>query len=223
LHVAAIIDAFVETPGEFRRDGLRRNTLVGNHFQDEKHIHGRLRTFHLVHRNFGDEVSLAFFLHQTGINFSSLPYGRQEFPGHFLEQCLGYLNRVFDSGNLHLAKIFAARRHECGNVGLAAWLADVGGHIESEKIRGFHERLDCAQVDVVGIDEIFALETQGRHGGIRFAAHVRRVRMNINMLAIRLVPHRADIQSGFIGLHDGAQLRLALARETIANAETVFS
>ena len=109
-----------------------------------------------------------------------------------------------------------------GNVGFLARVADEGGYVEGEKICGFDERPDRGQVDVIGIDEIFAREAQRRHRGVRFAAHVRRVRMNVNVLAVRLVPHRSDVQSGFLGLHDGAQLRLALMRETVADAKGIF-
>src|SRR5262249_40389791 len=55
LDIADVIDAFIETAGEFRRDGLDGNTGVGNGGENQEQLGGSLRRIGFVHGNFGHE------------------------------------------------------------------------------------------------------------------------------------------------------------------------
>src|ERR1019366_9113024 len=58
-HIAHVIDALIEAPGELGGDGLYRNLLVGDGGQDDQQFRRGLRRIGLVHRNLGDELAAA--------------------------------------------------------------------------------------------------------------------------------------------------------------------
>jgi len=57
---------------------------------------------------------------------------------------------------------------------------------------------------------------------IRLGANVGRRRADNRMLAVRLVPHRRNVDTGLLRLNNSLQLRPALMTESVANPERVL-
>src|ERR1041384_3599096 len=66
-NVTNIIDAFIKSAAKLRRDGLRRNVLVGNRGQNNQKLRRSLWAICLVHRDFGDEQSFALYRSNVSI------------------------------------------------------------------------------------------------------------------------------------------------------------
>src|SRR5882724_5481425 len=61
-HIAGIVDTLVEAAGEFRRNGLQRNTFIRKNRENHQQFRRRLRSISFIHRDFSDEIPCAFNL-----------------------------------------------------------------------------------------------------------------------------------------------------------------
>ena len=78
--------------------------------------------------------------------------------------------------------------------GLAASIdADPLGHVQSEEIARFQERVDRLEIDVVGVDEVRAGPTASPHGAVGLAPDVGRAAADDRVLAVRLVPDGSNV------------------------------
>ena len=101
-------------------------------------------------------------------------------------------------------------------------LADRIGHVDGVEIAGGEEAVHGFEADVVGVHVIGLLPAQFAHRGVGGRPHAGRRGADGGVLAVRLVPDRDDLGALFGGQHAGAQLRLGLVREPVADADRVF-
>ncbi len=123
---------------------------------------------------------------------------------------------------MQLPQVFFTRGDKRIYLPLAALLTNKGGHIEREKVRYIHIFGYRIQVDMVSIHKVKALEAERFHRLISLLAGISRFCAYIDMLPVRLVPDRADLQPLFICFHDSSQLSFSLMRETVTHTNTVF-
>jgi hypothetical protein len=92
----------------------------------------------------------------------------------------------------------------------------------SMKNRWRYKPVHGLQIDVIGIHMIGRGPTQLPDCGIRGRANRARVGTDKHVFPVRLVPHRNHITTLILGQDTGAQLRLGLMRETVADTNGVF-
>ena len=202
--VADVVDAFVETPGEFGGDGLERDFFVGQRREDDKQLGGRLRLIGFIHRNFGDEITVAFKLGDVAIDFSGFLHGEQEFAGDALDIGGGGGDGSIDARDRNVADqlgmIFDERRERFRIGGLA----DGVGDIDSVEIGMGHEAIDGFEADMIGVDVIGLGPVEGFDGGVGGGAGTGRFRADRDVFAIGFIPNWHDGGAMF-GSQDAAR------------------
>ena len=99
-HVTNVIDTLVKAAGEFRRDSLSRNVLVGNRCENDQQFRRSLRAIRLVHRDFGDERSFALYRRDMTIDLACFLHRVQILPGDTFDLSAGCLKGLGNSRNL---------------------------------------------------------------------------------------------------------------------------
>ena len=94
--------------------------------------------------------------------------------------------------------------------------SDLVRNIDGEEVAGFEKSIHRAQVDVVGIAEIWMLPFEVLNSGIRGDARLRGFGADDGVLAIRLVPYRHHDHTGLRRLEAGAQLRAGLMHKPVS-------
>ena len=223
LHIADVIHAFVEAAGEFRRDGLDGNLFVGERGQNDEQFRRRLRAVGFVHRNFGDEICLAFGLGDVPVNFPGVLHGEQIFAGDALDVRAGGFKRPVNVGDDNFAGQFGMtvgkRLHVFGLGGLANRV----GHVNGEEIRIGHEAVHRFEPDVIGVQMIRLFPAEFLDRRVRRGAGDGRLGADDGVFAVGLVPDRNNLDA-LIGDHDARpQLGLGLMRKTVTQAKRKLS
>ena len=80
-NITHVIDALVESSGEFRSDGLDRHVLVAESREDDQQLGGCLRRIGFIHRNLGNEIR-AFRRENVTVDRTRFLSGKQELVGN---------------------------------------------------------------------------------------------------------------------------------------------
>ena len=125
-------------------------------------------------------------------------------------------------GNLQLADVSLMLVQKGRDLLVAGALADHVTHIHGEEIAAVDEAIHRRQIDVVRIHAVGPRPAELLHGRVCLLAQRHRFRAHDLVLAIRLVPHRSDVDARLLRLDDGHQLCLALVQKPVAQAHAVL-
>jgi hypothetical protein len=221
--IADVIDALVEAAGELRRDRLDRDALIGDGGEDDEQLRRRLRAVGFIHGNLGDEVVGARpWRRRCADRSRGLLGGFEELVGGFLDIRAGDLKRLGDALDGDRADQFRVFVDERGDVRRIGGLADVVGDVEREEIAGRDEAVHGGEVDVVGIQQVFAGPAEVGDRLVGGLAGLGGLGADDVVLAVGLVPDRGDVDAEFLGFDEGGELGVRAIGETIADAEGVF-
>src|SRR5258708_4072210 len=105
------------------------------------------------------------------------------------------------------------------------WISPLAGEIsdiDSVKIAGLNECVDCLQTDVIGIDVVGSFPAECGHCGVRFSANIVRLTPYHQMFTIGFVPDWVNIDTSSPGPPNRPQLRLSLMSKAVADTERIF-
>ena len=223
FQIADVIDAFVKTACEFRRDCLGWNPFVREGGENEQHVARRLRDIRLVHGDFRNEIAFALRLQDVTVELACFLHGQKILVRDDFRLRLVNDNGAVDAGYRQLlADEILMFVQELIDIGLCGWLACEIRDVQREEIAGIHEPIDVLQADVVGIDMVFAIERIRPHGGFDGVANILRACPDDRMFAVGFVPDRSDGRANGASLDDGAHLRPRLMPESVTDTHAVF-
>src|ERR1019366_5054127 len=221
-HIAHVIDALVEAPGELGGDGLYRNPFVGNGGQDDQQFRRGLRRIGLVHRDLGDEFAAAALLVHVPVDGACLLHGSQILAGDVRDGFAVDGERLADARDAHCPLEFRVALDESVDAVRLRRLADGRGYVERVEIAGIDEAVHGAQVDVIGVHVVGLLPARLPHRFIGGGAHAGGLRAHDAVLAIGFVPHGDYGDAAGRRHYASLQLGLGLVRETVSYAEGEF-
>ena len=108
------------------------------------------------------------------------------------------------------------------HVGGIGGFANVIGNVEGEEVTRSDEAIDGGEIDVIGVEEVFTFPAEIGNGLVGGVASGLRLGANDVVLAVGLVPGRADVDAEFLGGDEGLELRVGAVGETIADTEGKF-
>jgi hypothetical protein len=97
--------------------------------------------------------------------------------------------------------------------------ADLVRNVDGEKVAGLEEAIDCAEIDVVGVAEVWLAPVEFMDSGVRGRARLRRFGADDGVLAVGFIPHRHDKHSGSGSLHAGLELSARLMGKAVSYAD----
>ena len=219
--IADVIDAFVEAASEFRGDGLDRDALIRNGGEDDEKLWWGLRAVSFIHGNFGYEIR-AFGCDDVVVDRSGFLGGFEELVGGFLDVFTGDFERLIDAGDGDGADELWVLFDESCYVCRICGFADVVCDIEGEEITRSDETVDRAEIDMVGVEEVFASPAEVGDGLVRGVARGLWLGADDVVLAVGFVPNWADIDAELFGGDEGVELGVRAVGEAIADSESVF-
>lgn len=221
--VADVVDSFVETSGEFRRDGLDGNSLVGDGGEDDEHLGGDLWVVGLVHGDLGDEVVGATLGGDDVVVDGFGLLGRfEELVRGLLDELAGDFEGGVNAFDVYGADELGVVCDEGFDVGRVGGFADVVGDVEGEEVTRGDKAVDSGEVDVVSIKEVFTFPAEVGDGFVGGIAGGLRLGADDFVLAVGLVPGGADVDAEFFGRDEGLELSVCAVGEAIANTEGEF-
>src|SRR5258708_37869009 len=105
------------------------------------------------------------------------------------------------------------------------WISRLAGEIsdiDSVKIAGLNECVDCLQTDVIGIDVVGSFPAECSHCGVRFSANIVRLTPYHQMFTIGFVPDWVNIDNSSPGPPNRPHLRMYLISNAVAATERTF-
>ena len=221
--VADVVYSLVESAREFGRDGLDGDSLIGDGGEDDEHLGRDLWVVGLVHRDLGDEViSTAFGGNDVVVDGLGFLGGFEELVGGLLDELAGDFERGINAFDVYRADEFGVLVDEGFDICGIGGLANVIGNVEGEEITGSDEAVDGGEVDVVGIEEVFTFPAEVGDGLVGSIAGGLRLGADDFVLAVRLVPSGADVDTEFLGGDEGLELGVSAVGEAIADSESEF-
>src|ERR1019366_4389788 len=218
-HIAHVIDALVEAPGELGSDGLYRNPLVGEGGQDHQQFRRRLRRIGFVQRDLGDELAAAALLVHVPVDGARLQYGGQVLAGDPRDGFAVDGEGLIDAGDADGSQQFRMTIEERLEALLPGRLSVGRGYVERVEIAGVDEAVYGAQVNVIGVHVVGLVPAGLPHRFIGGSAHASGLRAHDAMLAIRFIPDRDHGNAAGRRHHASLQLGFGLVRETVPYAE----
>ena len=152
------------------------------------------------------------------IDLARVLHRRQKLIGYALDKRLVGVERLGNPGNRHRPNQLRVRREERRNVLRLGRLADHVRHIQGKEVAGIEEALHRLQVDVVRVEKVRLAPAHLLHCHVRRGARLHRLGANDGVLAVRLVPHRNDLNARVSGLHACGKLGLRLVGKAVAHA-----
>src|ERR1035437_8469283 len=221
-HIAHVIDALVEAPGELGGDGLYRNLLVGDGGQDDQQFRRGLRRIGLVHRNLGDELAAAALLVHVPVDGARLLHGSQILADDVRDGFAVDGEGLGDAGDAHGSLEFRMTLDESLDAVRLGRLADGRGYVQRVEIACLDEAVHGTQVDVIGVHVVRLFPARLPHRLIGGGAHAGGLRAHDAMPAIGFVPDGDYGDAAGRSHHASLQLRLGLVRETVPDTEGEF-
>jgi hypothetical protein len=80
--IADVVDSFVKSTSELRRDCLQLHFLVGERGENDQQFRWSLRRIRLVHRDFRDDLRFTFCGRDIAINLSGILHRQQVLGSH---------------------------------------------------------------------------------------------------------------------------------------------
>ena len=217
--VADVIHAFIEATTKFGRDGLKRNLRVTERGQNNQQFRRRLRRVGFVHRNFGDEIFVAFFFGDAIVNRARAAHGGQIFGGDFRHLFARGFKRRFDAVNRNFSDQFGMTIQEFLYLRIVNFATDKISDIERKKVGAGDKFVHGFQPNMIGVHIIWLIPTQLFRGGIGGIAQRLRFGTDCRVFAVRFVPNRRDLDAALQQHLKRAQLRAGLMGETVADAK----
>ena len=221
--VADVIDAFVETAGELRSDGLDRHAFVGDGREDHEQFRRGLRAVGLVHRDLRDEAADALHRDDMAVDLAGFLDGEEELGGRALDVGARGRERTADAGEGERADELRVAVDEGLDRGGVGRLGDEVGDVDGEEVGDADETVDGLQADVVGVKEVRGGPAEGLHGGVGRGAGAGRLGADDVVLAVGLVPDRHDLDAELLGRKAGGELGFGFVGEAVAHAEGEFA
>src|ERR1035441_5173888 len=218
-HIAHVIDALVEAPGELGSDGLYRNPLVGEGGQDHQQFRWRLRRIGFVQRDLGDELAAAALLVHVPVDGPRLLHGGKVFAGDPRDGFPVDGEGPLDAGDADGSQQFRMTLEERLGALLLSRLSDGRRYVERVEVAGVDEAVYGAQVNMIGVHVVGLLPARLPYGFIGGGAHAGGLRAHNGVLAIRFVPNWDYGDATGRRHHASLQLGLGLVRETVPYAE----
>ena len=100
--------------------------------------------------------------------------------------------------------------------------ANVIGNVESKEVTWSNEAINRAEVDMVGVEEVFARPIKVSNGFVGSIAGGLWLGSDDLVLTVGFVPSWADVDPEFFGGDEGLKLSVCSVGETIANTKGEF-
>src|SRR5450755_3128906 len=152
--VAYVVYTFVETPGEFRSDGLDRDAFLRDSRQDNEKFGGCLGRVRFIHGNFRDEVPLSFGLFDMPVDPAGVLNGGEVLARDSQHEGAIRLDGPVNARNSDGADQLGMLIEERRDARFVGRFADEIRDVQSEKIARLKEAVNRVEIDVVGVQEV---------------------------------------------------------------------
>ncbi len=217
--ISHVIDAFVETTGEFRRDSLHGDPLVRDCSEDDEELRRCLRGIRLVHRDFGDEGGFALGGEDVLIDLACFGDGEEVFFRDAADLGLADGEGAVNAGDEDLRGELGMTFHKGFNGRLVRRFADEVGDVDSEEVRDGDEAFHGGEADVIRIDMVGAAPAGCFYGSVRRGASAGGLGADDSVLAVRFIPDRANLSARLRRENTGPKLGGGLVGKTVAHAD----
>jgi len=217
-----VIHTLVESPGEFGRNGLRRNTFVRDGRQDKEQFNRSLSGTRFIHRHFGHKGVAAAGRLDPPIDASRFLHRQEELARNPADHVLRNRQGGTDARHTDFPDITLMPAHKGLHGITGRRLADEIRHIQREEITSLHEQIDIAKADMIRINKIRSTPPQGLDRRVRFGTDILGDGMHNRVLPVRLIPDRHHLDPQLPGIQECLKLGFPLVRKTVTDPHRIL-